>query len=313
MSASGPPLPLSVCIQTVGLAQFRYRQQLRAALLRVWAHVPGSADWFVGDAAMDAYACAFTTESANPDANYEFFEILGDASLNKSVTWYFQDRFPQLRCAGGVRYLARLKINTIAKDQLARWTCALGLAPLIRWGGIVPAPPLAPATTANFNTQQMSVLEDVFEAMLGVTELRVDALAGTRGPGYSAVYSLIARLLDPAHFDLTYEALWDPKTRLKELFDAQGGWRLVYDVVEDRDRERGGGYAVDVRACPANPVRGRAVCGGPVQRCLLGSSPAGKTFGRRIEAEQAAAECALAYLRGPAGARLLRPLSRENK
>ena len=288
-------------IETAGLARFRYRQKLRAALRRVWAHVPGSDAWFVGDRVMDAYMCAFTPETVDPQANYEFFEILGDASLNKSVTWYFQDRFPQLRCAGGVRYLARLKINTIAKDQLARWTCALGLAPFVRWGSGSASPP-SPAYP--LGTHQMSVLEDVFEAMLGVTELRVDSLAGTRGPGYAAVYSLMAKLLDPTPFELTYEALWDPKTRLKELFDAQPDWRLVYTHTactgpSDSSADAGHGTRGFVAQVHVHPTPGkmRGNHGGSKSkgRCI-GSSPAGQTFGRRIDAEQAAAEHALAHL-----------------
>ena len=269
----------------MGLERFRYRQALRAALRGVWAHVPGSADWFVGDAVMDAYVCAFTPESVDPDHNYEFFEILGDASVNKSVTWYFQERFPHLRCAAGVPYLARLKINTIAKSQLARWTIQLGLDPFVRGGqGWTYT---GPGDAAPLSTTQMSVLEDVFEAMLGVTELRVDGLAGARGAGYAAVYSLVARLLDPVPFELSYEALWDPKTRLKEVFDAQPGFRLAY-VHNASGGDRGFAAEVWVHA-GSGTVR---------RRLLATSSPdPGRTFGRRIEAEQAAAERALAYLR----------------
>jgi len=282
-------------IQTVGLAQFRYRQALRTALRRVWAHVPGSADWFVGDAIMGAYTCAFTPEAVDPHCNYEFYEILGDASLNKSVTWYFQDRYPQLRCARGVRYLARLKINTVAKDQLSRWTCLLGLAPFVRWEHAedekCASDETVSASASAWTTHQMSVLEDVFEAMLGVTELRVDALAGDRGPGYRAVYSLVARLLDPVPFELTYEALWDAKTRLKELFDAHPRWRLKYAATQRGPEASPSGFAVDVSMVRETDTKSRP------HSVAIGSSPPGQTFGRRIDAEQAAAERALETLR----------------
>jgi dsRNA-specific ribonuclease len=248
-----------------GIAMFCYRQALRAALERIWSHVPGSEAWFVGDRAMDAYVCAMTPGTTDPVSNYECYEILGDAAVNKSVTWYFYDRYPQLRCARGVRYLARLKINTIGKEQLSRWTCQLGLDAHIR------------ADTSQWTAaHRMGVLEDVFEAFVGVTEMRVDEVAGRRGAGYSAVYSLVARLLDPIPFVLTYEALWDPKTRLKEYFDARPGHRLVY-----RHTERDGRFAAEVL------VDGRVVS----------CSDYKTAFHRRIDAEQAAADRALTSLR----------------
>ena len=45
---------------------------------------------------IEQYKIAFTHESIDPKQNYEFFETLGDQTLNKSIVWYFSRRFPEL-------------------------------------------------------------------------------------------------------------------------------------------------------------------------------------------------------------------------
>jgi hypothetical protein len=41
---------------------------------------------------MEQFKKAFTTPDANPNNNYEFYELLGDSTANNCIVWYFQRR-----------------------------------------------------------------------------------------------------------------------------------------------------------------------------------------------------------------------------
>ena len=47
----------------------------------------------LSDENMIEFKKAFTSPQANPDYNYEFYEMLGDSTSNNCVVWYFQRRF----------------------------------------------------------------------------------------------------------------------------------------------------------------------------------------------------------------------------
>ena len=42
---------------------------------------------------MKLYDQIFTHRTANEVTNYEFFELLGDQTINKTLVWYFSRRF----------------------------------------------------------------------------------------------------------------------------------------------------------------------------------------------------------------------------
>lgn len=166
---------------------------------------------------VDLYQHAFTSESYDAKYNYEIYELLGDASVNKFLVWYFYRRFPQLHCSGSVKVLSRLKINYASKVILSQIADKLGFWPYIR------------ATNDEREKAKKSLLEDVFEAFIGLTELIVDEYFAV-GVGYVVVNDILTSILDTMPISLQFEDLYDAKTRLKELFDAnrQLG-KLVYD------------------------------------------------------------------------------------
>lgn len=156
---------------------------------------------------MALYAQAFTHSSVSPN-NYEWMEILGDATLNKCVVWYINSRFPQLHNAEGVKVIARLKIKLVSKNHFSEIAEQFGFLPFIR-----------------INEENMkqklnlkSVLEDVLEAFFGTTEMLIDKHFG-QGSGYGVCYELLKNIMDRKHISLKYEDLYDPITRLKETFD----------------------------------------------------------------------------------------------
>lgn len=156
---------------------------------------------------MELYAQAFTHYSVGP-VNYEWLEILGDATLNKCVVWYINGRFPQLRNADGVKVIARLKIKLVSKNSFSEIAEQFGFLPFIRLD--------EENMKASLNLR--SVLEDVLEAFFGATELLVDKHFG-QGAGCGVCFQLLKNIMDRKHISLKYEDLYDPITRLKETFD----------------------------------------------------------------------------------------------
>jgi dsRNA-specific ribonuclease len=67
-------------------------------------------------------------------------------------------------------------------------------------------------------TKMKKVLEDVFEAFFGATEYIIDSIVYP-GSGYSICYRLVVSLFNDMDISLSYEDLYDPITRLKEVFD----------------------------------------------------------------------------------------------
>lgn len=158
---------------------------------------------------INLYDQAFTHKTFSDTHNYEFFEFLGDTTLNKIIAWYLSRRFPQLNCPEGVKVLTRLKINLISKKSFVEFAKQLHF-----WDFI--------SADMDIRTNKMDkTLEDVFEAFFGVTELIVDTRI-RRGAGYSICYNILEKLMDKRNISLNYEDLFDAKTRLKELFDFYG-------------------------------------------------------------------------------------------
>lgn len=155
---------------------------------------------------MKVYESVFTHISIDPDRNYEFYEILGDVTLNKCIVWYIKDRFPMLQNALGVKIIARLRINMVSKKNFSTISQRLGFLPFIR------------ADEEHMTTKLTSLLEDVFEAFFGATEYLIDKMIGS-GSGYGICFRLLQSILDEEHISLKYEDLYDPITRLKETFD----------------------------------------------------------------------------------------------
>jgi len=158
---------------------------------------------------MDMYSAAFTSELVDEDHNYQVYEQKGDLTGNKFIVNYFYERFPQLDCTDGVKVIARLRINYGAKQSFSDIAKRLGF-----WEFI--------SATNDLRQRKMKpLLEDVFEAFLGVTEKILNDRFRHR-IGYPVVYKILKNIFDKMDISLRYEDLYDSKTRLKELFDLHG-------------------------------------------------------------------------------------------
>lgn len=173
------------------------------------------------------YGTAFTHQSIDSLNNYEFMELLGDQTINKSIVWYFSRRFPELNCPEGVKIISRLKIKYVGKKKLALLAEPLGF-----WDFIS-------ADVAIKKTQKKPLLEDVFEAFIGTTEYLIDSKI-RQGAGYSICYDIIANVFDSIeHISLAYRDLFDAKTILKETFDVFPSLgKLVYENEKEYTEEQ---------------------------------------------------------------------------
>jgi dsRNA-specific ribonuclease len=146
-------------------------------------------------------------------------EQIGDASGGKFLIDYFYKKFKQLNCPEGVKVTARLKINYGSKNSFAQIAQECNM-----WDFI----------SARFEdraTNKKSLSEDVFEAVLGKIEILINnAWGNENGYGYGCVYSILENIFNQKVISLKYEDLYDPKTRLKELFDDKSFKNRISDL-----------------------------------------------------------------------------------
>ena len=148
------------------------------------------------------FTTAFTHVSYNSNKNYEVFEQLGDITLNKFLVWYFHNRFPNFNSTFGVKIVARLRIKYGSKQFLAELAEKKDFWKWIRV-----------KETVSYG-KKLSILEDVFESFVGVTEYIIDKRI-TPGLGYISIYNIRKKFFDDIPIDISYEQLFDAKTRLK--------------------------------------------------------------------------------------------------
>jgi dsRNA-specific ribonuclease len=158
---------------------------------------------------IDLYQIAFTSPSVNINDNYELYENLGDITANEAIVWYFYEVFPQLHCPSGVKTMARLKINYSSSESYSSIANDLGFWPYIK----------ATDEEKNSKEKKQKLLEDVFEAFIGVTKIILIDYFGYQGVGNQIVYNIIKSIFDKKNISLEANDLYDAKTRLKELFD----------------------------------------------------------------------------------------------
>jgi dsRNA-specific ribonuclease len=155
---------------------------------------------------LSVYDMAFTHKSYDVEHNYEPYEFVGDSIANKSVVYYIYTKYPYLQQPKCVVILNKIKNQLISSKSFARFANQLGFWEFISTNSVIR------------ESRLISILEDVFEAFIGATELIVDEVYG-RGVGMVVCSTIITKLLDRIEIPTTYEELCDAKTRLKELVD----------------------------------------------------------------------------------------------
>lgn len=181
-------------------------------------------DLLTDDKSMLEFTKAFTHTSIDPIQNYEFYEILGDATTNKVVVWYFVRRFPQIfdealgkkGNMGPVAIMARLKQNGVSKKTYAQFSHSLGFWNFIK-------------RHSDEDKNKTKLMEDVFESFCGCLELLVDTRIDNH-VGYSVIYVIMKALMDKINVSLDRSDLYDAKTRLNEkISETPRRFKLEYN------------------------------------------------------------------------------------
>lgn len=180
---------------------------------------------------IDMYKLAFVSPMFDPQNNYELYEKLGDATANEAIVWYFYTIFPQLHCPMGVKVIASLKNLYGSTEYFSKFAETLGFWPYVK----------ALDEEKKSREKRQKLLEDVFEAFLGVTKLIFLHKFGFYGVGNEIVYGIIKSLLDEYTISLEEEDLYDAKTRLKEFFDKslvrQKFGRVEYKFMDNENED----------------------------------------------------------------------------
>ena len=164
----------------------------------------------LSDENMIEFKKAFTTPSANPKFNYEFYEMMGDSTANNCVVWYFQRRFfpepEKIIVDKGsmtpVAIMSRLKQEGASVRQYSKFATNLGFLPFITMTNIEQIKPI-------------KVLEDVFEAFIGCLVYHCDKIFGLH-TGFTIAYPFIQKLFDSENISIEREKLYEPKSLLNE-------------------------------------------------------------------------------------------------
>ena len=189
------------------------------------------------DQGMERVKMAFTHSSMVNEKNYEFFEMLGDRSVNKAIIWYMHRRFPEIENnEKAPMYMTELKKKYENKRNFGAWARKIGFEPFIRYKE------LSYVEGKNIKKIRMndSMLEDVFEAFCGVLEDLIDSRIGI-GVGYGFVYNIITSLLDEEYVTTDLNKLVDVKTQIKELIENAAikkfGSKADYNTYQDANKK----------------------------------------------------------------------------
>jgi dsRNA-specific ribonuclease len=189
---------------------------------------------------IDLYAKAFTNPTANPEYNYEILEKIGDSTCNKIIMWYIYRKYPKLESKPqGLMVFSRLFHVLQSTETFCKLALELGFEKFITAGWMRLKDKYEEVLKINRN----GVLEDCFEAFFGATELIIDRKI-KEGVGYTICNEIFKGILRETNVQfpsIKYEELFDPITRLKELFDFnfEGFGKLgkyVYeDIIQEND------------------------------------------------------------------------------
>lgn len=169
----------------------------------------------VNEENLKLYDIAFTSKEANPDNNYEFYEILGDATLGNFIIHYSARRFPELNNAEGVKILSNIKAEYGKKQFLAEQAEKFNFFEFIT---ATVGEKLNPLEKKRSEKTRKDLLEDTFESFIGVTVYILDN-EYMIGVGYAIAYNFLKEIYDTINIKTDFESLQSYITRIKEFYD----------------------------------------------------------------------------------------------
>lgn len=172
--------------------------------------------YLLSEPCLQRYQVAFTHPSCGLEECYEYYEFIGDSVVNKCVMYYLSQKYKQMTSKRSIKILARIKVEYVSKKWLAHFSETLDFKSFISTDEKIRK-----IVQTKDGPQVMlpkSVLEDVFEAFIGVTEQLLDNKY-EHNVGYYICQNFMNVILTHFVISMEYNSLFDAKTRLKELFD----------------------------------------------------------------------------------------------
>ena len=217
------------------------------------------------DRNMQKFVNAFTHRSFDPVNNYEYFETLGDATLNKCVVWYFHRRFPELKNTENPSYvLTTLKIHNVSKEIFAELSLDLGLDKLIRYKDIPDPKKLYKKVVVD-----QKMVSDVFEAVMGCLEDVIDDTEKIPCVGVAPVYNILYSAMNRVkNISLNIEKMVDSKSQITQIFQKRKAINKSENIIFESnviqqmkpDQETSENiYEVILKMTIADPVSGKLI------------------------------------------------------
>lgn len=211
-----------------------YRKFIINMLVSKGNCVDSEAEKFTDPSAMKIFIKAVTHDSVIPftseNNNYEMLEHFGDVTINKCITWYLKNRFPNIVNMGnkGVQIFSRQASFLKSKQFLSKFANKLNLHKFIQYRPLeYDFVKLDSDMSEELKTRSVimdnSMREDAFEAFFAALEEVVDSRVdlGFPGVGYSICYKILSSIFDDEIIPTALDILVDSKTQLKEIFDGR--------------------------------------------------------------------------------------------
>ena len=234
---------------------------------------------------------AFTHKSYDTINNYEYYETLGDVTLNKCVVWYLHKRFPSIRTSENPsRVMTSLKTKNISAFVFSKLADFLQLEKYIRYR---PVFDIKKRRTIVIDNKMKT---DVFESLFGTLEDIINNTEQMMGIGEVPIYNILSTLIDQIkHISLNIEDLVDDKSKISEIFSKlrdTAEHQYIYKEVQkpsvDNPEILEKFYQVSLRLKIKNPYRAGEV--------ISYETPV-KESRKKLEAEKMVAKEALAFMK----------------
>lgn len=182
---------------------------------------------FLSKKGIKLFQCAFTHKSYDSRNNYEYLELLGDATSNNAISHYIPKRFPKIQ---NVILLTKIRHNLVSKTSFSEISNKYGFYRHIRVSESYRDKFLRPVRGSKMNnTEYRTLLEDVLEAFFGALNILAIEEIKNESPyisyNYVYTYNILEYILDGTKIGTRYEDIYDPMSRLKSYYD-QKGWDI---------------------------------------------------------------------------------------
>jgi len=179
----------------------------------------------------------------NAKSNYEKVETLGDLVLNMAIVNYVVNKYGVLSS----HWLSNIKHRLISSQSFARLAQQINMYPYIKMGWedrVSMQEKMDEHVQLGRDVLDVkdyrSLLEDVFEAFCGTLQVIINDRAGmVAGPGYAVCYEFIKSFLDNMEIPMTVEEVFDPISRVKEIYDMNGWSNKSDQMTKTRKLENG--------------------------------------------------------------------------